>query len=1175
MSRKRHFIVLTAAMATVAWAAACGDGGTEPPAPLPDPPRATTVTVTPATAELTALGATEQLTAEVRDQNGQVMAGAAVTWASSSAAVATVSAAGLVTAVANGTATITATAGAASGSATVTVAQEVSAVAVTPAADTLVAGDTLRLTAEAADANGHTVGGAEFTWASSDTLVAVVDDSGLVTGVGAGEAEIAATASSVRGRAEIAVLEPSPTTVAVKPDTLALTAVGQTAQLTAEVRDQAGRVMAGVPVSWSSADATVAAVDSAGLVTAAGSGTTTITASAGSASGEAFVTVMQSAGSIVVSPPTVTIALSDTLRLVAEAFDENGHAVEGAEFTWSSSNAAVATVNASGLVRSVAEGAATITATSGSAAGSSEITVESPDRAALLALYEAAAGGRGWANRDNWLTDAPLAEWHGIETDRVGRVVSLDLGENGLAGRIPVEIGDLAALERFVLTDNQLTGPIPSEIGGLSNLTELLLAGNSLEGAIPSEVGKLAKLESLELARNQMTGQIPAELGDLSNLERLWLGSNFMKGPLPPELGNLAGLGDLRLSNMGLTGPIPPELGNLSRLRRLDLFQNALTGPVPTELGSLSLLWVVQLTGNQLTGALPASLTRLTGLGHLNYGRNAGLCAPGSAGFVEWTRGLEGLDGPFCNRADREGLGALHGAAGGDGWTNSEGWLGDRAVGAWHGVAADSLGRVTGIELADNGLAGELPAAIGDLARMTVLKLDGNDLSGRLPMSLARVPLREFRYAETELCAPPAAAFRAWLDGIASHEGTGVECPELPDREILAALYEAADGPNWTGSENWLTDAPLEDWHGVHADNEGRVTGLVLRENGLSDRIPPELGELQHLTRLDLSGNGLEGPVPSELGGLSGLRRLNLSDNRLTASIPPELGALSGLEELLLIENGLTGPIPRELGNLSALRSLLIANNSLGGSIPSELGRLSNLEYLWLGNNLLTGRIPPELGNLSSLVSMWLGDNLLIGRIPPELGNLTNLRFLRLGDRFPLQGLGPEGRRHRERRREVPNPVRSDPAGARQPHPLEGVACGRSLPDGCDPTGARPACGTGGIPRGRQLPDRSDSGGTGGPHPPRTPFPHAQPAHRAGPPGAGATSPVWFDSASTTTRSPAYSRPNSAGLPPSSGWNSASTGWRARCPRRSADSPASRRCACRATPACPAPFLTA
>ena len=107
-------------MATVAWAAACGDGSTEPPTPPADPPRPTTVTVTPATAELTALAETVQLRAEVRDQNGQVMAGASVTWASNATAVATVNASGLVTAVGNGTATITATAGSVSGTATVT-----------------------------------------------------------------------------------------------------------------------------------------------------------------------------------------------------------------------------------------------------------------------------------------------------------------------------------------------------------------------------------------------------------------------------------------------------------------------------------------------------------------------------------------------------------------------------------------------------------------------------------------------------------------------------------------------------------------------------------------------------------------------------------------------------------------------------------------------------------------------------------------------------------------------------------------------------------------------------------------------------------------------------------------------------------------------------------------------
>lgn len=99
----------------------CGDGTVEP-AP-PPAPVATTVVVSPASATLTALEETARLTAEVRDQNGQVMAGATVAWTSSHDLVATVDASGVVTAAANGAATITATAGSASGSATVTAAR--------------------------------------------------------------------------------------------------------------------------------------------------------------------------------------------------------------------------------------------------------------------------------------------------------------------------------------------------------------------------------------------------------------------------------------------------------------------------------------------------------------------------------------------------------------------------------------------------------------------------------------------------------------------------------------------------------------------------------------------------------------------------------------------------------------------------------------------------------------------------------------------------------------------------------------------------------------------------------------------------------------------------------------------------------------------------------------------
>ncbi len=200
-----HVIILSAAV----WAVGCGDGGTEPtPRDTPNPPRPTTVIVSPATVELVALGWTAQLSAQVLDQNGSVMAGAAVTWTSGIPAVATVDGSGLVTSAGNGTTEITASAGGASGAAAVTVAQAAAAVTLSPAADTLATlGDTLRLAAAAFDASGREIAGAEFSWASSNDAVATVDGSGLVTSAGNGTTEIAAASGAASETASVTVAQ--------------------------------------------------------------------------------------------------------------------------------------------------------------------------------------------------------------------------------------------------------------------------------------------------------------------------------------------------------------------------------------------------------------------------------------------------------------------------------------------------------------------------------------------------------------------------------------------------------------------------------------------------------------------------------------------------------------------------------------------------------------------------------------------------------------------------------------------------------------------------------------------------------------------------------------------------------------------------------------------------------
>ena len=1071
----------------------CGDGAVAPPPP-PPAPVATTVTVNPASATLTALEATTRFTAEVRDQNGQVMAGASVAWASSDAAVAAVDASGRVTAAANGSATITATAGSASGTAAVTVAQVVSAVAVSPAVDTLVAaGDTVRLMAEATDANGHAVAAiTEFSWSSSDTLVARVDDTGLVESVAEGEAVATATASEVTGSAELTVVSPLPTTVAVSPDTVRFTALGQTAQLAAEVREQAGRVMAEAFISWSSGDTLVAVVDSAGLLTAVGGGTTTVTAMAGEVSGKAVVTVMQSAGSVVVSPSESTITPGDTLRLAAEAFDENGHAVNDAVFTWASSNAGVARVDEAGLVEAVAEGTARITAAAGDVSGVAEVTVENPDRAALVALYEA-TDGPNWTDNTNWLSDAPLGEWHGVETDGAGRVVeldlsgwydgseeiggglqgyippelgnlsnleSLDLWLNSLTGTIPPELGNLANLERLYLNSNRLTGVIPPELGRLANLEGLDLRDNALTGAVPSELGNLTALTHLRLDKNELEGQIPSQLaslvrlrgfdlgdngltgpippwladftgltrlvlrgndftgpippalGSLAELGMLLLGRNNLTGPIPPELGNLDELWWLELHGNNLAGPIPPELGNLAKLELLQLAGNDLTGPVPTELGNLGSLRGINLEGNRLTGSLPLNFARLPNLQIVECAGTLGVCVPATDEFREWIRQVDFIRGtvtaPFCDEIDKQALQDLYDAANGGNWTQSDGWLEDENLDRWHGVRTDSIGRVSGLDLSGNGLSGHVPAALERLVNLRELRLRDNALTGRLPQSLTGLALDEFDYANTSLCAADDAGFEAWLNGIPRHNGTGMQCPPLTEREVLESLYRNAGGDRWRRSTRWLSSAPLGEWHGVVTDAAGRVVDLRLGNNRLSGSIPPELRELSQLRFLDLTANDLSGSIPTGLADLGHLESLSLRANRLTGDIPPELGRLSELRVLDLGNNRLSGSIPTELSGLTRLERLDLGRNRLAGQVPQELAKLANLTRLNLGINLLSGPVPPALGGLSGLVSLNLSWNQFSGSIPSDLAELSEIETIILANNHLTGRILPE-----------------------------------------------------------------------------------------------------------------------------------------------------------------------
>ena len=219
------------------------------------------------------------------------------------------------------------------------------------------------------------------------------------------------------------------------------------------------------------------------------------------------------------------------------------------------------------------------------------------DRAALVALYNT-TGGSNWRTSTNWLSDKPLSEWHGVETDGNGRVTELQLWSNDLRGTIPPALGDLTEMRELVLLGNGLTGRIPVELAALIHLRRLDLWANRLTGGIPAELGNLPDLDILSLAVNALTGEIPATLATATNLRIVFLSWNDLTGSVPEELGNLMRLHLLSLGSNSLSGPIPEALGNLESLSILDLSFNAgLSGSLPAGLVHLDRLTQVDIHG--------------------------------------------------------------------------------------------------------------------------------------------------------------------------------------------------------------------------------------------------------------------------------------------------------------------------------------------------------------------------------------------------------------------------------------------------------------------------------------------------------------------------------------------------------------------------------------------------
>jgi len=405
--------------------------------------------------------------------------------------------------------------------------------------DTIAAGNTDQLTAtvQPSDATNQTL-----TWTTDTPSVATVDQTGLVTAVGPGNANITATTqdgSNLSATCAVTVQAASISVTGVTLDKATDSiATGGSDQLTAMITPDDA---ADQNVSWSSSDGSIATVNLDGMVTAVAPGSATITATTDDGSFTAtcdvtVYTVSATGVSLSLTSDTIT-ARSDTTLVAAvliasmrpdNATDQN--------VTWSSDNQAVATVNQYGEVSAVEPGNANITATTddGGFAATCAITVIPS------------------------LQVIPISTAQGLENVSNNLTGNYQQTSNiNLTGYSWVPIGDIPYDDAQGNTEYQFESFSGNFDGGGKKITGSELFGEAFGTIENVNAGSLS-------SGNGFTGtNIGGLVGDVPSGTSLKISNCSFSGPFSginstlTEVGGLVGRsdGDISISNSSFSGP--------------------------------------------------------------------------------------------------------------------------------------------------------------------------------------------------------------------------------------------------------------------------------------------------------------------------------------------------------------------------------------------------------------------------------------------------------------------------------------------------------------------------------------------------------------------------------------------------------------------------------------------
>ena len=470
------------------------------------------------------------------------------------------------------------------------------------------------------------------------------------------------------------------------------------------------------------------------------------------------------------------------------------------------------------------------------------------DRLALKQLYTL-TNGNNWINKQGWVVPGNTGDnpcgWYGV-TCAEGRVVTLNLSNNNLEGRIGSLIGNLNQLTVLALDKNKLSFDIPAGLSNLSRLTVLALNDNQLTGLIPS----LASISSsclISVENNRF---------NFYSLE-----SNMDK------LDSYAPQGKIEFNYGASRMTVHPEGTTTGATYTFKWFQDDLLIATTTNVNNYyvgdNAVFRVEVTSSLVPGLTLTSSDLVVGI-------------------------------PTSLERDRLALVALYNSTSGNTWNNRQGWTvpgnpGDSPCG-WYGVTCSS-DRVTAINLQNNNLVGTIPAYLSKINFLQTLVLSNNQLDGGIPSELSYLlELRNISLNNNKLSGsiPVQLSKLQYLNTfkLEANQLSGIIPFQFGNLSQLTDLN--------LSSNNFVGNIPEE------FGNLAILTSLILNNNQLTGTIPVAVGNLNKLKTLRLSYNQFTGSIPSELKNLTLLNDLYLDHNQLSGNIPD----MSDFRELTWITIG-------------------------------------------------------------------------------------------------------------------------------------------------------------------------------------------------------------------------------------------------------------------------------